>query len=104
MHRAQILLDPQQHRALREIAKRQGRSISSLVRDMINEQLIRLKEEQDSRIRHYMAVIDTVRDHRQAVLDKRGSRALAVDIANIIQENRTEQNGRIVEAVRPSGD
>jgi len=104
MHRAQILLDPQQHRALREIAKHQGCSISSLVRDMISEQLIRLKKEQDSQIRHYLAVIDTIRDHRQAVLDKRGSPALAVDIAKIIQENRTEQNGRIVEAGRPLGD
>jgi len=104
MHRAQILLDPQQHRALREIAKRQGRSISSLVRDMINEQLIRLKKEQESQIRHYMAVIDTTRDHRKAVLDKRGSRAFAVDIGKIIQENRTERNGRIVEAGRPTGD
>lgn len=104
MHRAQILLDPQQHRALREIARRQGRSISSLVRDMINEQLIRLKKEEESQMRHHLAVLDTIRDHRKAVLDKRGSRALAVDIRKIIQENRNERNGRIVEAGRPTGD
>ena len=104
MHRAQILLDPRQHRVLREMARREKRSISSLVRDMIDEQLIRVKNEQESRMRHHMEVIDTIRDHRKAVLDTRGSRALAVDIGRIIQENRAERNGRIVEAGRPTGD
>jgi hypothetical protein len=104
MHRAQILLDPQQHRALRELAERQGRSISSVVREMINDQLVKLKKEQDGKIRHYLAVIDRIRDHKQAVFDRRDSRAIAVDIAKIIEENRTERNGRIVETGRPSGD
>jgi hypothetical protein len=104
MYRAQILFDPQQHRALREIARREGRSLSSLVREMINDQLNRRKEEQDDQIRHYMAVIDTIRDHRKEVLDKRVRHELAVDIAKVIQENRNERNGRIVEAGRPAGD
>jgi hypothetical protein len=104
MHRAQILLDPQQHKALREIAERQGRSVSSLVRDMINEQLDRMKQEQDSRMRRHMAVLDSVRDHRNALLEKRNGRALAIDIAKLIEENRSERNGKIVETGRPSGD
>jgi hypothetical protein len=104
MHRAQILLDPLQHKALREIAEREGRSISSIVRDMIQEQLLRLKKEQESQIRHYMAVIDSIRSHKTAMLERRNSRAIAVDIAKLIEENRTERNGSIVEAGRPSGD
>jgi hypothetical protein len=104
MYRAQILLDPQQHQALRELAKRQGRSISSVVREMINDRLVRLKEEQDSQLRHHLAVIDRIRDHKRAVLDKRDSRRLAVDIARIIEENRAERNGSIVGAGRQSGD
>lgn len=104
MHRAQILLDPQQHQALRNIAKRQGRSISAVVREMINDQLLRVREEQDSQIRHHLAVIDRIRDHKKALLDKRDSRPIAVDIVRIIEENRTERDGSIVEAGRPSGD
>jgi hypothetical protein len=104
MHRAQILLDPQQHRALRDIAKRQGRSISSVVREMISDQLVRMREEQDSQVRNHLAVIDRIRDHKMAELDKRGSRPIAVDIAKIIEENRAERDGSIVEAGKPSGD
>ena len=77
MHRAQILLDPQQHRALRNIAKSQGRSISAVVREMINDQLVRIREEQDSQFRHHMAVIDRIRDHKRALVDKRDSRVCA---------------------------
>jgi hypothetical protein len=104
MHRAQILLDPQQHRALRELAERQGRSISSIVREMINDQLLRLKKEQEGKIRHYLDAIERIRDHKRAVLDKRGGRELAVDIANLIEENRIERDGRIVETGRLSDD
>ena len=36
MHRAQILLDPEQHDALAEIAQRDGTSISEIVRTAVN--------------------------------------------------------------------
>jgi hypothetical protein len=39
MYRAQILLDPEQHNALAEIARREKRSLSDLVREMLQEQL-----------------------------------------------------------------
>jgi hypothetical protein len=104
MHRAQILLDPHQHRALRELAKRQGRSISSVVREMINDQLVRLKREQDSQVRHHLAVIDRIRDHKRAVLEKRDNRPIAVDVVKIIDKNRAERDGSIVKADRQLGD
>jgi hypothetical protein len=39
MYRAQILLDPEQHEALREIARLEKRSLSDLVREMLDKQL-----------------------------------------------------------------
>lgn len=39
MYRAQILLEPEQHEALVEIARREGRSLSDVVRQMLREQL-----------------------------------------------------------------
>ena len=41
LHRTQLLLEPVQHRALVDIAQREGRSISEIVRTMIAEQLDR---------------------------------------------------------------
>jgi len=39
MQRTQILLEPEQHKALREIANKEGRSLSDLIRQMLDEQL-----------------------------------------------------------------
>jgi predicted DNA-binding protein len=39
MHRTQILLEPEQHRTLVEIARREGRSLSDIVREMLQRQL-----------------------------------------------------------------
>jgi predicted DNA-binding ribbon-helix-helix protein len=39
MYRTQILLDPEQHKALVEIARRERRSLSDLVREMLDKQL-----------------------------------------------------------------
>jgi hypothetical protein len=39
MHRAQILLYPEQHRALSEVAREEDRSISDVVRDILQQYL-----------------------------------------------------------------
>jgi hypothetical protein len=39
MYRAQILLEPEQHRLLSEIARRENRSMSEVVREMLQKQL-----------------------------------------------------------------
>jgi predicted DNA-binding protein len=43
MHRTQILLEPEQHKALYEIAKKEKRSLSDLIREMIDQQIAERK-------------------------------------------------------------
>lgn len=43
MHRTQILLEPEQHKALVEIANAEGHSLSALIRQMLDEQLAERK-------------------------------------------------------------
>ena len=38
-HRTQLLLDPEQHQDLEEIARREHRSLSNVVREMLDAQL-----------------------------------------------------------------
>jgi hypothetical protein len=45
MYRAQILLDPNQRRRLEEIARREGRSISAVTRQVIDVGLERIENE-----------------------------------------------------------
>ena len=42
-HRTQLLLDPEQHHDLEQIARREGRSLSDVVREMIDAQLAQRK-------------------------------------------------------------
>jgi metal-responsive CopG/Arc/MetJ family transcriptional regulator len=39
MHRTQILLEQEQHKALKAIARRENRSLSDVVREMLQKQL-----------------------------------------------------------------
>jgi hypothetical protein len=47
MYRAQILLHPEQHRRLEEIARREGRSISAVTRQVIDAGLKTMEKEAD---------------------------------------------------------
>jgi predicted CopG family antitoxin len=44
--RTQILLDPEQHRSLQEIARRERRSFSDVVREMLTRQLAERKQQE----------------------------------------------------------
>lgn len=46
MQRTQILLDPEQHKALTEIARREKRSLSDVVRKMLDQQLEARKKQE----------------------------------------------------------
>lgn len=44
MYRTQILLEPEQHRILTEIARQEKRSLSELIREMVDKLLIERKQ------------------------------------------------------------
>jgi hypothetical protein len=45
LHRAQLLLESEQHQALAEIAKQEGRSISDLVREIVRKHLAERRQQ-----------------------------------------------------------
>ena len=45
MQRTQILLEPEQHKLLTEIAKQQKRSLSDIIREMVDKQLAEHKRQ-----------------------------------------------------------
>jgi len=45
MHRTQILLEPEQHKTLTEIARQERRSLSDLVREMADRLIVEHKQE-----------------------------------------------------------
>jgi hypothetical protein len=94
MHRAQILLDREQHNALAEIARRDGTSISEIVRTAVESWLE--ERQQDDRVRKHLEALDTIGAHRQALLDRRGGQPLNIDLDNLIEEMREERSNELL--------
>ncbi len=67
-YRAQILLEPEQHDALVEIAERQGRSVSEVVREFIQYQL----EKQDEKLQRELEALEKLRQIREEAFQEYG--------------------------------
>lgn len=98
MYRARILLEPAQQRALAELARREGRSVSDLVREMIQRQLDQRRHEEDAIRRRRLAAVEQIRRHCQAILERRGGAPLDVDVVEMIDRLREERDGQILGA------
>ena len=55
MQRTQILLEPEQHRALTDLAQAEGRSLSDIVREFIQTQLVLREHERKIRRQRQLA-------------------------------------------------
>jgi hypothetical protein len=90
MHRAQIFLEPDQHRKLAEIARREGASISELVRKAVTRWLN--ERETDEILQRRLRALEEIAEHRQAILDRRNGVPLEIDFAATIAETRDERD------------
>jgi hypothetical protein len=97
MHRAQILLDPEQHNALAEIARQDGTSISEIVRMAVETWLE--ERQQDESMRKQLESLDTIQAHRQALLDRRDGQPLNFDPADLIERMREEHGDELLSSV-----
>jgi predicted DNA-binding protein len=70
MHRAQLLLEPEQHEALAEISEQEGRSISELVREIVRQYLAERDEE--TRKRAALEAIEELSRIRSRVREQHG--------------------------------
>jgi hypothetical protein len=95
MHRAQILLEPDQHQKLAEIAQQEGTSISEIVRTAVQEWLDERKE--DEILRKRLEDLKLVDQHRQAILARRKSKPLEIDLATTIEQVRGERDNELID-------
>lgn len=94
MVRTQILLEPGQHRALAEIARMEGRSVSDLVRAMIDQQLEQRKQAREADLKRRLEALERIREHRDAILAERGGQPIDIDVVAMINEMREERDAR----------
>ena len=90
-YRAQILLEPEQHRTLAELAEREGRSISDLVRESVQAYLTE-RERETQREREQRA-LDRLAEIRARIQARHG--ILDVDLVAEVREERDRDNERV---------
>jgi hypothetical protein len=94
MHRAQILIDPEQHQALVEIAQQEGTSISEIVRRAVHHWLAERHEDQVLRRQ-----MDALARNQPASPGNPGSargKPLEIDLAELIEQMREERDGELI--------
>jgi hypothetical protein len=98
LQRTQILLEPEQHRALTELASAEGRSLSDVVRELIAEQLARRAQDCTAQRRRHLAGLETIRGHREAIRQRRGTEAVLPDPSSLIDQLREERDAELTAA------
>ncbi len=102
LYRAQILLEPEQHEALAEIARQENRSISEVVRAALREWL---SEHQESEaVRQQLEALKVIQAHREELLARRGGQPLEIDAAALLGAVREERANELLGNAFGSGD
>jgi len=70
LYRAQILLEPEQHQALTEIARKEGRSLSDLVREIVRQHLA--QQGRATRLQREIEAIDALTQIRRQLHAEHG--------------------------------
>jgi predicted DNA-binding protein len=94
LYRTQILLEPEQHQVLAELAAREGRSISDVVREIIRAHLEQQQQATDAKLQQDLAALEQIEQHRAAILARRGDQPIDIDIAELIHQMWDEQDAR----------
>ena len=95
MQRTQILLEPKQHQQLSQLAQSEKRSMSDVIREMLDAQLELRNREASELLQRRVAALQRIAAHHQAILEKRNGEPLSIPVQQLIdqmREERDEQN------------
>lgn len=94
-YRTHLLLNPEQHQALSQIARREGRSISDLAREIVQEAIEQRQKSYASEQKKRLAALDRARRIRLEIENGRGGIPLNFDFGDTLAELREERDDQI---------
>lgn len=97
-YRAQILLEPEQHKKLAEIAALAGRSVSDVVREAVAEYVV-TRTHEDERERRRKG-LEKIRLHREQMLRENGGKPFEIDVVELINQMREERDNDLLSAIK----
>lgn len=101
LYRAQILLEPEQHEKLVRIAGQEHRSLSEVIREIVQTELQRRENNERERQRRLLEGIERVKTTRGESLARRGGEPLNVNVADLIRQMRDERDEEIFASAFP---
>jgi hypothetical protein len=91
-YRAQILLEPEQQKKLAEIAAREHRSVSDVVREAVGEYVVAQEKKRDRQ----KEVFSRIRQLHARILERRGGKPIEIDTVELINQMREERDNEIL--------
>ncbi len=91
MYRAQILLDPEQHRRLRALAEREKRSISEVTRELLEDALRQREVDLQSRLERIHAAGATA----EHILRERRGEPYQADLPGLLHDAREDRSDEL---------
>lgn len=94
--RTHLLLEPEQHRILTQIAEREGRSISDVTREIVQAGIEQRQQLYTIERKRRLQALERARQVRQVILAERGGEPLKLDIPTLIDELRNDRDNQIL--------
>ena len=94
-HRTQLLLEPEQYEGLKSIAEREHRSLSDMLREIVQRELDRRGQDARETLKLQLAGLDRIRQHREDILASRGGKPIDWDVVELINQMREERDDEI---------
>ena len=95
MHRTQVLLEPAQHEWLAETARSEDRSVSDLIREMIDRQINDTEHQIEATKVRRLAALDRISQRREKMLEEMGGQPISGDTVEMINRIREERSDEI---------
>jgi hypothetical protein len=96
MVRIRLLLKPEQHHALAQLAWQEGRNISEIAREIIQEGIERRQLLPVTQREQRMQALQKARQVRQAILQERGGVPLDLNLSEKIADLREKRDDQIL--------
>jgi len=91
LYRAQILLEPEQHRVLTQIAQREGRSVSDVVREILRQHLA--ERDREAQLQRELRAIEELTRIRRQLQEQYG--VYQVDLLDEVRAEREQDVERV---------
>ncbi len=95
-HRAQVLLEPEQHHELTEMARRQKLSVSEVIRRLVDEAIARQRADAENKYRQWLDLRARIDELNEQIARDHSGRPPKVDWTEVIDQNRAERDKQIL--------